>query len=227
MAMDWHDLLFLHWPVSPESLRALVPASLRIDTHDGKAWVGVVPFRMRGVRARFLPALPYLGAFLELNVRTYVTADDRPGVWFFSLDAERRLAVEAARGVYGLNYLHARMRCHSEGGSFHYRSMRTDRRGVPAELDVRYAPAGGVFRSQPGSFESFLVDRYCLYAGSDGAVRRGEIDHAPWPLQRAEVEIVRSTMGNQIGQALGASPEGVYFARSLAVRAWLPEPIGR
>jgi uncharacterized protein YqjF (DUF2071 family) len=226
MAMQWHDLLFMHWPVAPESLRALVPKPLRIDTYDGKAWVGVAPFRMRGVRARFLPPLPPVGAFLELNVRTYVTADERPGVWFFSLDAESRLAVEAARVAYGLNYLHARMSCEDQGGAFRYRSARDDRRGVPAELDVRYAPESEVFHARPGSFDSFLVDRYCLYSGADGGVRRAEIDHPPWPLQRARVEIARSTMGNQIGQALASTAEGVYFARSLAVQAWLPEAIG-
>src|SRR5262245_20685303 len=97
MGMHWHDLLFAHWPVKVESLRPLVPSELAIDTFDGQAWLGVVPFRMTAVRPRICPSLPGLSAFLELNVRTYVTAEGKPGVWFFSLDAASRLAVRAAR----------------------------------------------------------------------------------------------------------------------------------
>src|SRR5262245_10075958 len=109
MAMRWHDLLFAHWPVDPAVLRPLIPASLQIDTYDGQAWIGVVPFRMTGVRPRFVPPLPGLSAFAEINVRTYVTIEQKPGVWFFSLDAANRLAVWAARLSYHLPYCFARI----------------------------------------------------------------------------------------------------------------------
>jgi uncharacterized protein len=104
MAMRWYDLLFAHWPVKPDVLQPLVPGGLRLDTFDGWAWLGVVPFRMEGVRPRYVPERPFAFAFPELNVRTYVTAAGRSGVWFFSLDATSRLAVRAARWWYGLPY---------------------------------------------------------------------------------------------------------------------------
>src|SRR5579871_2480588 len=97
MAMQWHDLLFMHWPVPVDQLRPLIPPALAIETFDGMAWLGLVPFRMSGVRPRFVPALPWLSAFPELNVRTYVTSAGKPGVWFFSLDAANPLAVHGAR----------------------------------------------------------------------------------------------------------------------------------
>ena len=228
MSMEWHDLLFMHWPVNAASIRGLVPASLKIDTWEGTAWVGITPFRMRRVCGRMLPPIPGLSSFLELNLRTYVTAEGKPGVWFFSLDAERGMAVEAARLLYGLPYFHAKMSCERNEGGFRYKSIRDDRRGVSAALEIRYQPETAVFHPQAGSFDSFLVDRYCLYAAQGDTLHRAEIDHAPWPLQRAEVEIVSSTMGNEIGQALPAKVEhGVYFARALPVCAWLPHSVER
>src|SRR5262245_28854026 len=104
IAMRWHDLLFLHWPVCPATLRPLIPRALEIDTFDGRAWLGVVPFRMSGVRPRYFPALGHSAAFPEINVRTYVQTPGRTGVWFFSLDAASWLAVRVARACYGLPY---------------------------------------------------------------------------------------------------------------------------
>src|SRR5881394_3715955 len=126
MFMRWHDLLFAHWPVEAARLREFVPPGLAIETFDGAAWLGVVPFRMSHVRARCLPPVPGLSAFPELNVRTYVRAegDGCPGVWFFSLDAASRAAVRAARAVFGLAYMDARMSCRREGESVAYESRR-------------------------------------------------------------------------------------------------------
>src|SRR6266508_3536850 len=109
MRMQWHDLLFMHWPVNRDALRRYIPPRLEIDTFDGSAWIGVVPFRMSGVVPRLLPPVPYLSAFPELNVRTYVSAEGKPGVWFFSLDAGNPIAVEAARDVFHLPYYNAQM----------------------------------------------------------------------------------------------------------------------
>jgi hypothetical protein len=120
--MSWHDLLFLHWPVEPDALRPHIPDRLAIDTFDGSAWLGVVPFRMSGVRPRFAPALPGVSAFPELNLRTYVTAGERAGVWFFSLEVTSRLAVLLARGAFHLPYFRARMRMQHEGDRISYSS---------------------------------------------------------------------------------------------------------
>src|ERR1700682_5420336 len=140
MAQSWHDLLFAHWQVNAAALRPHIPAQLAIDTFEGKAWLGVVPFRMSGVRLRWTPALPWLSAFPELNVRTYVTAQDKPGVWFFSLDAANAVAVAAARLSFHLLYFNARMRCEEREGWIHYLSERTDRGAPAAILEGRYRP---------------------------------------------------------------------------------------
>jgi uncharacterized protein YqjF (DUF2071 family) len=221
MSQTWHDLLFAHWPLPPERLRSLVPPSLPLDTFGGVAWLGVVPFRMSGVTLRAVPALPGLSAFPELNVRTYVTVDDKPGVLFFSLDAASRLAVEAARLGYRLPYFHAAMSVAAEGDGIRYASRRLDRRGAPAELRARYAPVAAVYRSAAGSLEHFLTERYCLYApASEGRLYWAEIHHAPWPLQRAEASLEMNTMVTAQGIELPADPPLLHFARRLDVVVW-------
>jgi uncharacterized protein YqjF (DUF2071 family) len=221
--MQWHDLLFMHWPVPVTAIRAYIPSALAVDTFDGWAWIGVVPFRMADVAPRFVPAVPWLSAFAELNVRTYVTIGGKPGVWFFSLDAENPVAVELARDIFHLNYYTARMRCVREGGEVRYQSIRTYAGAPPAALTARYRPTGPIYHSEPGSLESFLTDRYCLYAANRrGRVARGDIHHAPWPLQPAEVEIEHNTMTEQIRLALPDTRPLLHFARRLDVVGWAP-----
>ena len=87
MRMTWRSLLFLHWPLPPDAVRPLLPAEMTLDTFDGSAWVGLVPFTMTGVKFRWLGSIPSMRRFHECNVRTYVHRDGEPGVWFFSLDA--------------------------------------------------------------------------------------------------------------------------------------------
>ena len=223
MAMSWHDLLFAHWPVAPESVRGLVPSCLELDLHGGSAWVAVVPFRMSGVRARLTPALPGPGAFPELNLRTYVRVGTKPGVYFWSLDAASRVAVRAARAGFHLPYFDAAMECVHEGDDIAFTSRRTHRGAPAAELDVRYGPEGAPFHAQPGTLEHWLTERYCLYA-VDGAGRphRGEIHHVPWTLQRAHAEFRRNTIAAAAGVALPAAAPHLLFARRLDVVAWLP-----
>jgi uncharacterized protein YqjF (DUF2071 family) len=226
MGMTWLDLLFMHWPVDAEVLRPLVPPSLGIDTFDGSAWLGVVPFQMTGVRPHFLPAVSGLSNFPEINLRTYVTAEDRPGVWFFSLDAHSRLAVRLARASFHLPYFDADMSCETVNDEVHYRSVRTHRGAPPAEFVARYRPVGGPFESGRGSIENFLTERYCLYsADKKGVVRRGEVHHRLWPLQPAEAEVQRLAMTEQIGLRLPETGPILHFSRRLDVLAWLPQRI--
>jgi uncharacterized protein YqjF (DUF2071 family) len=223
MRMTWHDLLFAHWALAPDTLRPLVPPPLSLDTFEGRAWLGVVPFHMSDVAPRGIPALPGVSAFPELNVRTYVTVGGKPGVLFFSLDAGSRLAVEAARLLYRLPYYHAALSVTDDGQAVRYASRRRDRRGRPAEFRARYAPEGPVFRAAPGSLEHFLVERYCLYAPRPGGrAYRTDIHHAPWPLQRASATIEVETMAAAGGVALPATPPLLHFSRRLDVVAWAP-----
>ncbi len=226
ISMIWHDLLFMHWPVPEDWLRPLIPPSLGLDTFDGSAWLGVVPFRMSGVRPRFLPGVPPLSNFPEINLRTYVTAGGKPGVWFFSLDAHNPVAVRLARATFGLPYFDAKMSCRTVGDDIHYRSVRMHRNAPPAEFAARYRPAGDPFDSRPGSLENFLTERYCLYAADKrGNVRRGDIHHVMWPLQLAEVEVETLDMTGQIGVSLQDTDPVLHYSQRLDVLAWAPRKI--
>ncbi len=220
--MTWYNLLFLHWPVPADVLRPLLPQGLELDTFDGQAWLGIVPFGMSNVRPRWLPSMPWLSKFLEINVRIYVVADGKPGVWFFSLDAANPIAVRAARWWFHLPYYDARMALsHTEGGWIHYDSRRTHRNSRPAEFQARYRPCGEVFRSETGSLEYWLTERYCLYAADGhGNVYRGDILHEPWPLQPAEAECQVNTMTSQIDLQLPDTAPLAHFAKSIDVVAW-------
>ena len=221
--MRWHDLLFMHWPIDVAAIRERIPAALSVDTFDGTAWLGVVPFRMSGVRPRLAPATPWLSAFRELNVRTYVVADGKPGVWFFSLDAGNPIAVEVARDLFHLPYYNAWMTCATSDDGVRYSCVRRHRAAPPAAFHGCYRPTGPVYRARPGTLEHWLTERYCLYAANRrGRVWRGEIDHVPWPLQPAEAEIERNAMAEQIRLRLPDTPPLLHFARRLDVIAWRP-----
>ena len=194
MAQTWERLLFAHWRVPVQSVQAHVPGVLSVDTFDGAAWIGITPFRVSGLRLRGTPPAPVLSSFLELNARTYVTFEDKPGIWFFSLDASSRLAVAGARRSYRLPYFSARMSALRWDDTVRYSSDRTARRARPASFSGRYGPEGEVFNARKGSLEYFLAERYCLYAVDEGTVFRAEIHHNPWPLQPAGAEIERNTM---------------------------------
>jgi uncharacterized protein YqjF (DUF2071 family) len=224
--MRWHDLLFMHWPVDAAIIRPLIPAALRIDTFDGQAWIGVVPFRMTGVRPRCVPSIAGLSAFPELNVRSYVMAHDKPGVWFFSLDAASRPAVWAARRTFYLPYYFACMRMTHDGKTFEYSSRRVHRGAAAAEFRARYIPAGPSFHAMPETLDHWLVSRYCLYsADKQGRVWRGEIDHALWDLQPARAEIETNTMAEAIGIRLPPTEPLLHFSRRLDVVAWRVRPL--
>ncbi|MEP7291303.1 MAG: DUF2071 domain-containing protein, partial [Chloroflexota bacterium] len=156
MAQSWQRLLFAHWRVALATLRPLIPAHLEIDTFAGEAWVGVVPFSMREVHARGTFNLPGLSAFPELNVRTYVKHEGKPGVWFFSLDADNRAAVWGARRFFHLPYFGASMTSRSEGEWVHYCSRRTDARSAHADFEASYRPTSPVFRAERSSLDAWL-----------------------------------------------------------------------
>jgi len=226
MRQRWHDLLFAHWTIPVAALREAVPRALEIDAFEGRAWIGIVPFRMSGVRPRFLPPLPGLSAFPELNVRTYATRDGKPGVWFFSLEARNALAVSIARAWFHLPYFRARMKCERDGPGIRYASVRTHAGAPPAELAGAYRPVGEAFRARPGTLEHWLTERYCLYAAApDGRLWRAEIHHPPWPLQAAEASFERNTMARAHGLELPAEPPLLHFARRQDVLVWSPERI--
>jgi uncharacterized protein YqjF (DUF2071 family) len=221
MAQTWTDLLFAHWSVPPQVLRTVVPAQLPLDTFDGRAWIGVTPFGVRNLRLRIAPAVPFLSSFAEINVRTYVTVEDKPGIYFFSLDAASPLAVAAARHTYRLPYFRAQMSIARDAGGVRFTSRRTgDDAPVHADFRGRYAPVGDTFHAQGGSLEHWLTERYCLYTFDEQRrVQRADIQHPPWPLQRAEADIDLNTMTAEIAVDLPGEPL-LHYARRQDVVFW-------
>ena len=206
MRMDWNDLLFAHWAFDKEVVRALVPPQLTLDTYDGKAWIGVVPFRMEDTR----PLVPggALAAdatrsrsFCELNVRTYVTVNGMAGVWFFSLDAESAAAVFGARTLFKLPYFRARMGARTDAdGTVEYESERTHRASRPASFAGAYRPVSKDPRvAAKGSLEEFLVERYALFTVRFGRAWRMDVLHPAWRLHDAEAEMREMRMLDPLG----------------------------
>jgi len=218
MRMRWEALLFAHWRIDAAALRGHVPERLTIEEYDGSAWIAVVPFRMNRTRLRCGPPVPTTYRFAELNVRTYVTDGERPGVWFFSLDAASAMAVRLARWAFQLNYVRATMSCVERDGWIEYCSRRRD---GAARFEGRYRPIGESFEAAPGTLEHFLTERYCMYSGwRNERLLRGEIHHAPWPLHRAEAELEVNTMiaGDGIEQPDGEAH--LMFVRGIDVVGW-------
>jgi uncharacterized protein YqjF (DUF2071 family) len=189
MYQSWRELLFLHWRMPAEVVRPMIPEGLELDTWDGAAWLGVVPFFMKNIRPVWSPTVPGVSSFLELNLRTYVyDRHGTPGVWFFSLDANQRLAVWWARRFFHLPYFPARMRASADSaGRVRFESQR---RGTEADQICRfeYAPAGAARRAEPGSFEFFLIERYFLFARSPkGVLWRGQVVHRPYEIADADL----------------------------------------
>ena len=190
MYQEWRELLFLHWAVDPETVAETLPPGLRVDTREGRAWIGLVPFFMRRVRPRFCPPVPGVSDFLELNLRTYVVdRHGRPGVWFYSLDTSHRLPVAVARIFFHLNYRWARMAGEAREGAVRYRSERRLRGGWDEPQVFAWRRRDGAAGAEPGSLPFFLVERYRLFAWSARKRRlySGRVWHAPYPVAEAAV----------------------------------------
>jgi hypothetical protein len=224
MRQSWRDVLFMHWPMPAAVLRRMVPEPLEVETFAGEAWISISPFVVTGLRLRGFPPLPGVSRFPELNLRTYVSYDGKPGVHFFSLDAGSRLAVLGARLAYRLPYHRASMHVTPIDGWIAYRSLR--RGHEPAELVVRYRPAGERAIATPGTLDYFLTERYALYTVTgSGRVLRAEIDHPPWELQPAEAVIEHNTIASAHGLTLPDVDPVLHFARSQTTRVWPPVPL--
>ena len=225
MRQRWAQLLFLHWAWDPAAIQASLPPGLTVDLYEGRAWVGLVPFFMERVRPRGLPAVPGLSDFLELNVRTYVhDAQGRPGVWFYSLDANQWLAVKIARTFFHLPYEHATMRATMtpQTGELDFRAQRA---GSERESRFVYRPLGESDgrKAKDGSLEFFLMERYRLFAQD---ARRewlfsGKVHHTPYRIGAAHVSTWDDTMLRLAGfDCGGRAPDHVCGARAVEVELW-------
>ena len=191
MHQRWEELLFLHWTFEPQIIAKVLPPSLRVDTFEDKAWLGVVPFSMRNVRPRFLPSVPGLSNFPELNLRTYVVDEHgRPGVWFYSLDTPKRLPNWIARTFFHLNYRLARIQVEEKGSLRSYRSELWKETGWDTPQEYKWKRVGETFTADPGSLDFFLTERYRLFAYNEkkSQLLSGQVHHEPYPLQQVDLE---------------------------------------
>ncbi len=220
MYQQWRDLLFLHWEYAVATIQATLPDGLFADTYNGKAYLGVVPFFMRNIRPRYLPAGPGISDFMEMNLRTYV--HDRtgvPGVWFYSLDANQWLAVKIARCFFHLPYEHAEMTfSRTAERRIRYESLRTGARANGARCLFDFAAGADLSEPEPGSLEFFLLERYRLYSSAPDGLRRGAVFHKPYPLCRADVKAWDENLLPLNGFApTGRAPEHVIMSRGVDV----------
>ncbi len=217
----WTKLLFAHWPMPPEVVQQRLPPGLRVDTHDGWAWLGVAPFVMDRVRFRSVGehsiSVPGAQAFPELNLRTYCIAPDgRPGVYFFSLDASSLLAVVGARVAFGLPYFWSRLRVTQGDEYLHCTSRRL--LSKPAVFEAKYRPLN--VASSDDSLSHFVTHRYAFFLRRFGHIAAGEIHHAPWVLEQAEAEFIANDLPGSFGFTLPQRPPVLHYAREVHMQAW-------
>jgi uncharacterized protein YqjF (DUF2071 family) len=232
MYQNWHHLLFVHWEIPVTELQALLPPRLTLDTYEGKAYAGLVPFTVTGARPVLMPPLPFISNFHEINVRTYVHLDGQhPGVWFFSLDASSSVAVSAARALYKLAYFTSTIQFDAKGETspfVEFNAQRTDERGTtPANAHLRYGPVEGpVFHAEPGTIEHFLIERYILYSVDEQQqLYRARIHHQPYPIQRADVPQLDETLVWAAGVRRPEQPSMRHYAREVNVNVYALEKV--
>ena len=218
---SWLNLLFAHYPVPLNAVRERVPRQLELDTYDGHAWVSVVAFRIDPFKTR---GVPISLRFPELNLRTYVTVDGKPGVYFFSLDAASQTAVTGARSLFRLNYYYAAIHLAGHGRT-EFTARRLER--PRADFQATYRVAGDPLSISPGSLDHWLVERYCLYAVRGGPAFRVEIHHMPWVLQPASAELRPDELFTSAGLPAPATPPLLHYSVRQDVLTWGPEQLSR
>lgn len=223
----WQELLFLHWRVEPKVIQSHLPAGLEVETFDGAAFIGIVPFTMRDVSPWWSPSIPGLSNFHELNVRTYVRHNGVPGVWFFSLEAASSVAVFIARTFWHLPYHRARISLHKSGDEVRYTSLRRWPKPLPAEFDTAYRIGARRGTAQPSTVEHFLLERYVLFARrANGSFALGRVHHEPYPFYDVELHSLRQTMSavNGLGPCDDA-PAFAHYSPGVDVDVYQLEPV--
>jgi uncharacterized protein len=241
LSQSWNDVLFAHFAVDPPALRRLVPDALTLEIYDGAAWLTISPFCTSHVRPSGVPALPMLSFFPQVMVRTCVSmedkpGDDKPGLFYFSVDAANLSAVWFARVFFRMPYWHSAIQVsgatiqarNSAENTIRFRSRRLHGPAAlhgPAGFDVAYSPEGEAERARRGSLDEFLTERYCAYSWNRRKLYRTEVHHQPWPLQRIGVEIRANSLADPLGLALPVKPDLCHFSRCNKLLTWAPESI--
>lgn len=221
LAQTWEKSLFCHWPTSVNHIRSLVPSIIEIDTFDKEAWISVVPFQMSDIRLRLFPIIPLVNKFPELNVRTYVIHQGKPGIFLFSCDAANHLVVSFARTVSHLPYFHAQMELSQKGEEIEFISKRTHHNTPGAKFHSLYYPISDAFHARKDSLDYWLMERYCLYTIHQRKLYRTDIHHSPWPLQHAEAELIHNNAVKSCNITIKEDQKPLlHFAKKLRVKVW-------
>ncbi|MEK4030412.1 DUF2071 domain-containing protein [Pseudobacillus sp. FSL P4-0506] len=194
MTQTWSNVLFMHWPIHPVTMKNLLPPFLQVDLYGGMAWLGIVPFQVSSMRFHGLPPIPLLRSFLQLNVRTYVMHKGVPGVYFFNLDVNHLPSVIGARLFYSLPFRQSNMAA-VVNNSCHFQSSYSVGQNRE-ELDVFYKPVSPSYSAEKETFDYWASERYCLFTERRNKLYRGDIHHTRWALQKAEATIFRNTMAS-------------------------------
>ena len=220
MHQSWGKLLFIHWPIEESTLRALIPANLEIEKFDGTPWIGVVPFTMWDIRPfpPYAPRVPYLNAMHELNVRTYVSFEGDPGVWFLSLDCNNAAAVFGARKFYYLPYFNAEIALTETHEKIDYQLQRTDE--PAANFSAAWTIGSPLPPTTPGTLDFFLTERYCLYSAHNDKLYRSRIFHEQWSLRSATLNHVSSSMIESHGLPTRSGDPLIHYAEEISVDIW-------
>ena len=227
MRQQWHQLLFLHWEVSPESVQVRLPVGLTVDTFEGKTYLGLVPFTMRGVRPVWSPPIPWLSYFHETNVRVYVRdRSGRAGVYFLSLEAANPIAVELARGLFKLPYHWAKMDLGHNNEGFFYSSKRLNHPPLPVHSNITFQLQHVVElrTAAPNTLEYFLIERYMLFSVSGKRLFAGRVAHPPYQFQRALSLQVDQTLTHAAGFPLDTPPLLAHYSSGVNVDVFGLEP---
>jgi uncharacterized protein YqjF (DUF2071 family) len=221
MTQEWHDVLFLHWPVSPELVRKHIPSELELDLYNNMAWIGVIFFKVKGNRLRFIPPVPGLNSYLELNVRTYVTYKGRTGVHFFSLDANNPLIVKLTKLGNFLPYRHAKIILKRNKKTFILHSRRKHKNTFPDALVTTFEPISTpIERNQ---FEKWLTERYHLWTKTKGHLFRVDITHSPWVLQNVTGTIHENSMATLLKCDFQKNNPIAHYSKMKKARIFPPE----
>ncbi len=217
MRQQWLDLASLHWPVDPGQVRAALPPGLAVDEWDGAGWVGLIPFRMRGIALRRGPSPPWLGSFLETNVRTYVVGPHGPGVWFHSLDIDRALPVPVARIGFGLPYAWSKMRAEAVGGRSEYLARRRRPEPAGAESRVVFDVGRRLEPAEVSPLQHFVSARWRLYSARRGRLLHAPVAHPAWPLHLASLVDLHDDLVPAAGYAVEGPPAEVLWSPGVPV----------
>jgi uncharacterized protein YqjF (DUF2071 family) len=181
----WTELAYFHWPYEPEVVQRLLPDGVRVDTFDGTAWVGLIPFVMRDVRIGPTPPVPYLGTFVEINVRTYVVDPlGRRSVWFFSLDVPRSVIVAVARTVFALPYCWSRTDYRADAAQRRYAMTRRWPRPRNASAEIEFTIGDPI--EEVTELDHFLTARWSLLTSRRQRLLYGRVHHRRWPLHHVD-----------------------------------------